>query len=122
MGILVGRRSFKKAILLTVALGVLSFVQESMSAVESIEGSTRSTVQKTKAVHISYRSKSSLYKKLHKKCSNFFRPKRMIADEDLRKFYSVEIVSVMPKQKTATALCVSKMYKNDDVVAVRKTL
>lgn len=100
-------------------IGFLSFSQKSFSGVKPVSGSTRSFVEKTRSVHTSYKSTTSLYKKLHRKCSRFFAPKRMIAGDDPRKFYSVEIVSIMPKQKKVTALCVSKAYKNDDVVAVR---
>jgi len=114
------RESMLKKVVVNVLLliSVMVFLGLSLKSLAGVSPITRSTVQKTKAVHITYRSMNSIYKKLHKKCGKFFTPKRMISGEDPRRFYSVEIVSVMPKQKTATALCVSKVYKDDDVVTV----
>ncbi|MGH1467292.1 MAG: hypothetical protein ACRBBP_00215 [Bdellovibrionales bacterium] len=70
--------------------------------------------ESTKAVYISYTKPKGIYKRAHKACQKFF--KRGVASE--RTSYSVEILTVVPKIKKASALCVSKKYLNDDVTRV----
>lgn len=83
----------------------------------NIEKPGDKTYEQTNAVYISYTKPSSIYKKAHKKCKKFF--KRGIASEATeRTTYSVEILNIVPKIKKASALCVAKKYRMDDVTKV----
>lgn len=73
--------------------------------------------ESTSAVYISYNKSKGIYKKAHRACRKFF-DKNMITDSEGRVSYSVEILTIVPKIKKASALCVARRYKNDDVLAV----
>ncbi len=70
--------------------------------------------ESTNAVYISYTKPKGIYKRAQKACQKFF--KRSIASERIS--YSVEIVTVVPEIKKASALCVARKYLNDDVTKV----
>lgn len=109
------RKKIKRDISFFVVLALLLCGAETFATRGKIMAKARPS-ESIRSVYISYSKPGGIYKKAHKACRKFFN-KDMAAKLGERVSYAVEIITMNPKIRKASALCVAKRYTNDNVVA-----